>query len=341
MFRPTPLRIPLALAGLLATTAAVQAQSAPPGFVVAPDAGGSSQIRLFDGAGGAMRSFFAFEGYIGGVSVAFPDVTGDGVSDIVAGTASSNSHVKVFNGASGAELRSFFAFPGFNGGVNVAGGDVNGDGRPDLIVASGVGGGAVRVFDGRSGALIRDFMPYGGAYAGGVRVAVADVTGDGIADLVAGVGPGTVPHVKAFDGVSGAEVRSFLAFANTFTGGVYVGGGDVNGDGRDDIIVGADAGAAPHVKVFDGIANTEIRNFLAFAPGFTGGVRVAGGDLNGDGLDDIIVGAGPGGAPQVSIYRDVASPPQTFNAFAPDFTGGVFVAGLSGDEALLRDGFED
>ena len=58
-------------------------------------------------------------------------------------------------------------------------------------------------------------------------------------------------HVKVFDGLTGAEVRSFLAFPG-FTGGVFVAGGDTNKDGFGDILVGADAGGAAHVKVFDG-----------------------------------------------------------------------------------------
>src|SRR5262249_8430860 len=56
---------------------------------------------------------------------------------------------------------------------------------------------------------------------------------------------------------------------------------------------GADAGSAPQVKVYN--ADGSLRfNFLAFAAGFRGGIRVATGDVTGDGIDDIIVGAGPG-----------------------------------------------
>jgi hypothetical protein len=60
------------------------------------------------------------------------------------------------------------------------------------------------------------------SFGGGVYVAAGDVTGDGVADVVTGAGPGGVPHVKVFDGVTGAEVRSFFAASPAFGGGVYV-----------------------------------------------------------------------------------------------------------------------
>jgi len=97
-----------------------------------------------------------------------------------------------------------------------------------------------------------------------------------------------------FDGATNAELRSFFDFGAAFTGGVIVGAGDIDCDGRDEIVVGAGAGAGPHVKVFDGATNTELRSFFAFAPGSAGGVRVAAGEVNAEGMADLIVGAGTG-----------------------------------------------
>ena len=92
-----------------------------------------------------------------------------------------------------------------------------------------------------------------------------DVTGDGEPDIVVGAGPGGGPHVRVFDGVTGAEVRSFFAYqcdpapAPCFPGGVFVAAADVTGDGRADIITGAGPGGGPHVRVFDGVSGTEVR----------------------------------------------------------------------------------
>jgi len=72
-------------------------------------------------------------------------------------------------------------------------------------------------------------------------------------------------------------------------------------------VVGIGSSGAPLVEVYDGGADSPQTSFLAYDPGFTGGVRVAAGDLNGDGLPDIITGAGPGGAPIVEVF-DAARP---------------------------------
>jgi hypothetical protein len=169
--------------------------------------------------------------------------------------------------------------------VFVASGDVNGDGKADIVVGADAGGAPhVKVFDGATGAEIRSFFAFDPGFLGGVRVAAGDVNGDGKADIITGAGPGTLSHVKVFDGLTGAEIHSFFAFTPSFTGGVFVAAGDVNGDGKADIVVSADAGATPHVKVFDAISGTEIRSFFAYDPAFAGGVRVAAGDVNGGGV---------------------------------------------------------
>jgi hypothetical protein len=257
----------------------------------------------------------------------------------------------------------------------VAVGDVNNDGVPDVIVAAGSGGGPeVKVIDGTklnqlqagneiaNTALLADFFAYDPSFAGGVTVAVGDVNGDGRADVITGAGSGGGPHVKVIDATKAAQVQangqiadtallaSFFAFAPSFTGGVYVAAGDVNGDQRADIITGAGFGGGPEVKVVDGAkaaqvqANGQIANsalltdFFAFDPAFLGGVRVDALDVNGDGLADIIVGAGPGGGPHVKVVNatratqiqangQIADTALLSSFFATDgtYTGGVFV----------------
>src|SRR5262249_10827794 len=90
-----------------------------------------------------------------------------------------------------------------------------------FAVGAGAGGGPqVNLYSG-DGTLVRSFRAYDQTFRGGVRVATADITGDGIPDVVTAPGPGGGPHVKVFDGATGAVVRDFFAYAAGFTGGVF------------------------------------------------------------------------------------------------------------------------
>ena len=88
------------------------------------------------------------------------------------------------------------------------------------------------------------------------------------------------------------------ALPSNFAGGLFVAAGDVNGDGIADVIVGAGTGGWPQVTVFSGKDFSLLKSFYAMPPGFAGGVRVAAGDMNGDGKADIVVGAGGCGSPE-------------------------------------------
>ncbi|MEY4613895.1 MAG: hypothetical protein RL179_1868 [Planctomycetota bacterium] len=146
---------------------------------------------------------------------------------------------------------------------------------------------------------------------------------------VTGAGAGGGPAVNVYSGIDNSVLASFFAFEEDFTGGVQTAVADVNNDGISDVIVGAGAGGGPRVQVFNGATNftTTLFDFFAFSTAFTGGVDVAGGDFNADGFADIVVGAGPGGGPQVNIFDGRTGNILTqFYAYDVSFTGGVTVA---------------
>lgn len=227
---------------------------------------------------------------------------------VVGADAGSPPLVRTIDVATGAVLSQIVAYDSrFFGGVRVARGDFNQDGVLDVVTAAGTGGGPhVRVFDGATGfpigLPIGDFFAYDAAFRGGVYVAVGDVNGDGFADVITGAGASGGPHVKVFDGLTGATIYSFFAYDPAFRGGVTVAAGDIDGDGRADIITGAGPGGGPHVEVFSGATGGLIRSFFAYGRSFTGGVFVAAGDVTADGRVDIVTGAGNGGGGNVKAF---------------------------------------
>jgi len=252
--------------------------------------------------------------------------------------------VRIYSGRNGTLLDEYFAFASvFAGGVYVAAGDVDGDGRADVIAGAGSGGAPqVTVFSGAPGhAVLKNFFAFAPGFNGGVRVAAGDVNGDGHADIIAAAGPGGTPEVRVFDGMTGSMIDDFLAFPASFPGGIYAAAADLTGDGKADIIVGADAGGMPTVAVFNGVGHVPITSFLAFASTFAGGVRVGAGDVDGNGSVEIVVGTGNNAPGEVKVLSWPAlGVVHDFNPFGASFTNGVFVAGPAPDDAIFADGFE-
>jgi hypothetical protein len=316
----------LLLVAVLLTCARPQAASA--GTIVVGPEWGLLPVRVFPNG----NQFHAYP-FSDPVRVATGDVNNDGIIDIITGNGGGSGNqafVRALSGEGVSEIRSFLPYGAFSGGVYVAAGDVNGDNAADIITGAGTGapGGHVKVFNGQTGAEVRSFFAYDG-FTGGVTVASGDVNGDNFADIITGAGAGAPGgHVKVFDGTTGALTLSFFAYGAGFSGGIFVASGDVNGDSYDDIVTGTDAGAAAHVKVFDGTNGSELRSFFAYGPSFTGGVRVAAGDVNGDGLADIITGAGST-VPHVKVFDAVSGGEiQSFFAYDVGTMTGLYVASI-------------
>ncbi len=78
---------------------------------------------------------------------------------------------------------------------------------------------------------------------------------------------------------------------------------DIGNDGNFEVVTGAGQGGGPVVAIWDPFNGTLLAQFLAYSESFTGGVRVGISDGNDDGINDLVTGAGPGGAPQVNVYN--------------------------------------
>ncbi len=258
--------------------------------------------------------------------------------------------VRTFDPATSAMQNEWSAYGATGYGVNVAVGDLGTGG----VVITGAGPGAiygphVRAFssDGTPVPGV-SFLAYG-TNKFGVNVTAGDIDGDGTDEIITGAGPGAVfgPHVRAWnvDGGTPTSIGAISFFAyGTPKWGVNVACGDIDGDGYDEIVTGAGPGTVygPHVRGwnYDGnaIAPMGSVSFLAYGTNQFG-VNVVCGDLDGDGMDEIITGAGPGSifGPHIRGWNidggtAVSMPGVSFMAYETGLYGvAVGAADLDGD----------
>jgi peptidyl-prolyl cis-trans isomerase A (cyclophilin A) len=239
--------------------------------------------------------------------------------------------------------------------------------RSVFAVGAGIGVGStpvVRLVNASTGVVLAEKTAFEAGFRGGARVALGDVDGDGIAEIVAASGPGRVGEIRVFrqqvtGGVTTLQelpAYSTLPFGPRFTGGVEVAVGDVDGDGREDLVAAMSRGAGT-VKAFrsvnaaDPVENTAYRTFTPFGPRFDGGATVAVADVGtfaagrltnaaaADGRVEIVVGSGAGMPSTVRVY-DISATPRVVTSIRPfslSPQGGVSVAAGRYDSDAIDD----
>ncbi len=232
--------------------------------------------------------FFAYGSTVqSGVDVATGEVNASNAgAEIVTGTAqNADPAVSIFS-KTGANLGGFYAYAlTMQSGIRVAVGDVD-PSSPGNEIITGTNSGAapmVAVFT-PGGQYRGGFYAYDSASAVGTDVAVGDLDGDGVKEIVTGAGAGAGPHVKAFHfvngsssgGGSGVELGGVMAYEPTFAGGVRVTTEDSDGDGRDEIVTGPGPGGGARVRVLRYPAFDEVAGYYAVDQNFTGGIDVGG-----------------------------------------------------------------
>ncbi|HEX4824754.1 MAG TPA: FG-GAP-like repeat-containing protein [Candidatus Polarisedimenticolaceae bacterium] len=316
------------------------------------------------------------------------DVNGDGYSDVIIGAP-------LYDNGQDGEGRAYLYLGGPNGlattpawtaesdqiqanfgWVVAAAGDVNGDGYADVIVSSpgwNNGSGKVWVYYGQPGGLpaVASWTKEGaqlfGAFGNSAATA-GDVNGDGYADVIIGApseanGQSLEGRAYVFLGsASGLAANAAWTAesnqANADFGVSVATAGDVNGDGYDDVIIGADQYDNPELNEGRAFVYLGGPGGLAASAVWTGESNQAGaqygasvataGDVNGDGYADIIVGApwydDPSDAEgRVYVYYGGPGGPATTAAWTKelDVAGAHFGASVATAGDVNGDGYAD
>ena len=310
---------------------ALEVAPAPVPLTLAGSSDGSATQFLPDAAGTYKLNSVAnpFQGPATASRTAVGDVNGDGVPDTIFVTGPGVPiRLAVIDGSNNSRLvLPFDPFVGnFTGGGFVAAADFDGDGRAEIVVTADQGGGprvAIFSLSGRDPVARANFFTVDSNFRGGARVDTGDVNGDGVPDLAVVAGYGGGPRVTLINGTralttngfnpSDRLIGDFFAFEDALRNGIYIGIGDIDGDGRGDLVFGAGPGGSPRVLTISGkkllqqgalaAIASPISNFLvANADGDRAGVRVAVTDADVDGRADIAVGTGDAQPSRVRVY---------------------------------------
>ena len=240
---------------------------------------------------------------------------------------SQGNEVQIYN--FGKELISAFKVPGWKK-INLASADFNGDGQAEIIVSpQGNAESKVRIYN-LKGDLQAEWLAYPKTFFNGLQVATGDVNNDGQIEIITGPGAGFKPEIKIFN-QQGKLLKSFLAYAGTFGGGVNLAVGDVDNNGQAEIVTAPFSKGGPHIRRFD-YQGKLLSQFFALTENYRNSYVIAittAYNNQGKNQARIVVAAGPGLSPEARIFDVTGQLVWKIGAYSSQNDWGVNLA--SGD----------
>lgn len=238
-------------------------------------------VRIFNRSGHSIRNgFFAYDNRFRGGRTLYSGAPNSVLAD--------GNQIKIYDG--GNIVGSFLPFgPTYKGTLSLAVADTDLDGLTEVIVGMGTGGSQVKIFD-FTGREEKSFTALAVGSKAGVTVAVANINGFGPPEIIVGTAKGS-SQIRIFSNEGKLVSAGWLVLPKSYKGGINVAAGDINGDDKAEIIVGAATGR-PDIKIFDQRGKVVGKGFLGASVKAKNGVKVAVVDVDGDGVDEIVTYSG-------------------------------------------------
>ncbi|MBD3359446.1 MAG: hypothetical protein GF365_01925 [Candidatus Buchananbacteria bacterium] len=245
------------------------------------------------------------------------------VEEVTGSSYFNGSFVRVFNKYGDSVRNGFFLYEKqFKGGNVVVKKDINKDNQIETLVADK---NKIIIYKPNK-SVMKTFYPYGQNYNYGINFSLNDYEDDGFYEITTGTMKGYGPEIRVFNHLGEQQGEGFNAYQAEYKGGVNVAVCDTNGNGKKEIVTGAGYMGGPLVRIFDKNGKVLSGGFFAYNKSFRGGVNVACGDIDGNGVDEIVTGAGYGGSSHVRYFNSKFEPLSPgFWAFGKDSRTGVRV----------------
>jgi DNA-binding beta-propeller fold protein YncE len=298
-----------------------------------PGPNNEAWVRLFNANIQLVLDFMAFGTKYGAYATS-ADIDGDGYDEIIVSQGpdpKNTTTLRAFK-KDGTLLVEYTAFD-TNYGVTLSSGDLDGDWVDELVVGMGPdpkNPATLKILKYNSSGFTEIMTQTVSDTTYGVNIAMGDMDGDGLPEIITAAGPGpnnpAIVKIWRYDGIGLTEIYSFTAFEGNY--GVNITTGDIDGDSVAEIITGTgpDPKNSAVVRVYKP-DETLIIELRPYDTQHNYGVAVAAGDLNGDGIDEIITGLGPG--PQnkawVKIFKADGTEISSFLAYPEDIEYGIKV----------------